>query len=498
MKVVSSYKAKMLHYNHIFDDTAAIYRKAVAFFLDVCKQEWADISALSGKKRNNYMEHLTIQTKKNPNPAYDFNTCSYKMPAYLRRTAIQEALGAYSSYVSNHENWVKNGKQGKEPKLTYNRNTMPTLYKGNMFLHTGSDTARVKVYHRKDWVWLDVRLCKQDVKYIEKHCLSDPNIEQKNPKLKKQGKCWYLTFPFEQNVTFADVSIKERLICAVDLGINQNAVCSIMQSDGTVAARKFINFATEKDHLYKALGRQKKAQQHGSRKTPVLWKHVNDINQDISRKTAGAIMDFVILYNVDVVVFEHLDTNGKKRGPRRQRLQLWRKREIQRIVEHQAHKCGIRASRICARGTSALAFDGSGKVERGKYMQNGKEKYNYSIGVFPNGKTYHCDLNASYNIGARYFIREMLRDAAILVRLQQSCALAGSRPICTNSNETASEQAPAVYLDCACTARCHHEKSESVMTGLPAEANGLRYGTGTTRTLSTLIRLNADLCATCA
>lgn len=449
MQVISSYKVKMLHYNHIFDDTVAIYRRAVAFFLDVCKQEWADISVLSGKERNNYMEHLTIQTKKNPNPAYDFNACAYKRPSYLRRTAIQEALGAYSSYASNHEKWVNNGKQSKEPKLTYDRNTMPTLYKGNMFIRTGSDTARVKVYHRKDWVWLDVCLCKQDVKYIEKHCLSDPNTVQKNPKLKKCGKCWHLVFPFAKSATFEDVAIEDRMICAVDLGINQNAVCSIMQSDGTVVARKFINFATEKDHLYKALGRQKKAQQYGNRKTPVLWKHVNDINQDISRKTAGVIMDFAVLYNVDGIVFEYLDTNGKKRGSKKQRLHLWRKREIQHIVEHQAHKCGIRISRICAWGTSALAFDGSGKVERGTYLQDGKEKYNYSMCVFPNGKTYHCDLNASYNIGARYFIRELL-------------------------------------------------KSESVMTRLPAEANDLRYGTGTTRTLSTLIRLNADLSTSCA
>lgn len=104
----------------------------------------------------------------------------------------------------------------------------------------------------------------------------------------------------------------------------------------------------------------------------------------------------------------------------------------------------MRISRICAWNTSRLAFDGSGRVERGSYVQNGETKYNYSICVFPNGKTYHCDLNASYNIGARYFIREML-------------------------------------------------KSESVMTRLPAGANDLLYGTGTTRTLSTLIRLHADL-----
>ena len=101
--------------------------------------------------------------------------------------------------------------------------------------------------------------------------------------------------------------VEERTICAVDLGLNQNAVCSIMRSNGTVVARKFINFPTEKDHLYKALGRQKKAQQHGNRKTPVLWKHVNDINTEISRKIAKAIMEFALLHQADVIVFEHLD-----------------------------------------------------------------------------------------------------------------------------------------------------------------------------------------------
>lgn len=89
-----------------------------------------------------------------------------------------------------------------------------------------------------------------------------------------------------------------------------------MFSDGTVVARKFINLAAEKDHLYKELGRQKKAQQQGSRKTPVKWKHVNGMNLDISRKTAKAIPAFAVLHAADVIVFEHLDTQGKSEAPR--------------------------------------------------------------------------------------------------------------------------------------------------------------------------------------
>lgn len=60
------------------------------------------------------------------------------------------------------------------------------------------------------------------------------------------------------------------------------------------------------------------------------------------------------------------------------------------------HYLGMRISRINPRNTSALAFDGSGKVNR---------NYKKDLATFTTGKVYHSDLSASYNIGARYFIR---------------------------------------------------------------------------------------------
>ena len=442
MNIFSSYKVKIKHYNHIFEQTVKIYRNAVSFFIDVCDKEWDVLEPLKNLERCRKIEELTLYTKKNQNPKYNFNERFYKMPSYLRRSSINTATGCYSSYYSNLKNWKANP-IGNKPKLQLDRNVMPTLYKDNMYIRTDDNTARIKIFHKNDWVWLDVELNNQDVKYIQNHCTFKKEYV---PTLKKQGKCWYLVFPFEDKVKFQKVDIEDQIICAVDLGLNNNATCSIMQSDGTVVGRKFVNLATEKDHLDKALNRVKKAQQNGARKCPNLWKHVNDLNTDISRKTAKEIVDFAVLYNADVTVFEHLDTQGKKKGRGKQKLALWRKQEMQKLVEHKVHILGIRISHICAWNTSKLAFDGSGKVERGTYIQNRVEKYNYSICTFPNGKQYHCDLNASYNIGARYFIRELL-------------------------------------------------KSDSVMRRLPSQTKDSDYGTGTTRTLSTLIRLNADLCS---
>ena len=440
MNIFSSYKVKIKHYNHIFEQTVEIYRNAVSFFIDVCDKEWNILEPLKNIERCGYIEKITLITKAHPNVKYNFNEKFYKMPTYLRRSAINTATGCYSSYYSNLKNWEDNP-VGDRPKLQLDRNVMPTLYKDGMYVRTDTNTARIKIFHKNDWVWLDVELNNQDVKYIQNHCKFKKEYV---PTLKKQGKCWYLVFPFEDKVEFQKVDIQDQVICAVDLGLNNNATCSIMQSDGTVVGRKFVNLATEKDHLYKALNRVKKAQQNGARKCPTLWKHVNDLNTDISRKTAKEIIDLSVLYNADVIVFEHLDTQGKKKGKGKQKLALWRKQEIQKLVEHKVHILGIRISHICAWNTSRMAFDGSGKVERGTYIQNGVEKYNYSICTFPNGKQYHCDLNASYNIGARYFIRELL-------------------------------------------------KSDSVMRRLPSQTKDSDYGTGTTRTLSTLIRLNADL-----
>ena len=84
---------------------------------------------------------------------------------------------------------------------------------------------------------------------------------------------------------------------------------------------------------------------------------------------------------------------------------MWKKNSVQKYVEHKAHRQGIRVSHICAWNTSKLAYDGSGVVTR--------ENNNYSLATFRNGKKYHCDLSASYNIGARYFIRELEKSISV-------------------------------------------------------------------------------------
>ena len=104
---------------------------------------------------------------------------------------------------------------------------------------------------------------------------------------------------------------------------------------------------------------------------------------------------------------------GKKHGgSKAQKLTMWKRNSIQDYVTQKAHRCGIRISRICAWGTSKLAFDGSGALER--------DETNRALATFASGKQYNCDLSASYNIGARYFVRELLKPLPAMVRSQLS------------------------------------------------------------------------------
>ena len=428
MQIYTAYKVKIKHYNHIFKDTVAIYRKAVDYLIDVCTVNWDDVSDIgSSLRKQRYIETLVHATKENPNPVYDFDSKFYKMPSYLRRGAISEAIGKVSSYKSNLANWNKNP-IGKEPSVPKAGLVFPSMYRTVMYNQTDDYRAQLKVYVRNTWNWITVDLRKSDMDYIVRHC---KERKQCAPTLQKRGREWFLDFPFEEKVTLNDSNINDQTIAAVDLGINTAATISVMRSDGTILGRHFCKLSKETDHLTHSINRIKKAQRHGNHKTPRLWARTKGINQDIATKTANYIMDVAVLYNADVIVFEHLDRNGNTRGSKKQRLKLWRSQEVQSIVTNKAHRLGMRVSHICAWGTSKLAYDGSGTVLRGK--DGGFDTY--ELCRFQNGKTYNCDLSASYNIGARYFIREILKslDESSRLLIEAKIPQCSKRSTCTFS-----------------------------------------------------------------
>ena len=431
MNLYSTYSCKIKHYNHILKQTVVIYRSAVDYCIQICLQHWDKISLINTSNlKQQYVEQM-IHSTKNHIAVYDFDQKFYKFPSYLRRAAITEAIGKVSSYKSNLENWNNENPttRGRKPSFPKAGFIYPCLYRGNMYEHTGEYTAKIKVYVRNTWDWIDIQLRKSDVDYITHHC---GNRKQCAPTLQKRGHQWFLDFPFEESITLKNTSVYEQTILAVDLGINSSATIAVMKADGTILGRHFLRLTKEYDSLTHAINRIKKGQQHGNRKMPRLWARVNGINDHIATKTAAFIMDVAVLYHADVIVFEHLDTSGKKSGSKKQKLHLWKSQYVQSMVTDKAHRLGMRVSRICAWGTSKFAFDGSGVTLRGKDANLSS----YSVCRFQNGKVYNCDLNAAYNIGARYYIREILKSLPERVRLaiEANVPRLAKRSTCTLSS----------------------------------------------------------------
>ena len=175
----------------------------------------------------------------------------------------------------------------------------------------------------------------------------------------------------------------------------------MMESDGTVRAKGIVHLARDEDRLCHLMNRSRMYQQSG-KKSHSIYRMTTSANRQLSIDTARELIKIADAYDVDCIVFERLDSSGKKHGRMAQRIHMWRSRDVQERVELQAHRRGMRISRICAWGTSKLAFDGSGPVKRGQAA--GKD-VPYNICILSTGKQYNCDLGAAMNIGARYFLR---------------------------------------------------------------------------------------------
>ena len=85
MEITSSYKMEILS-NTDMKHTVQIYRKALAFVVDVCNREWSNISTLDTQlKKKSFVERLIHPTKATPNPKYPFDIKGsefYKFPSY--------------------------------------------------------------------------------------------------------------------------------------------------------------------------------------------------------------------------------------------------------------------------------------------------------------------------------------------------------------------------------------------------------------------------------
>ena len=169
MQIVSSYGVEIKKKNIPLRSTLDIFRKAVSYLIPVYAETWEELSEIRNpQKRFNEAEHLVYETKKN-HARFLFDRHFPKMPSYLRRAAIQHALGAVSSYQTRLSLWKKGELRGR-PKLVCENHAMPVFYRDVMYKEAepGEDAAHLKLFDGREWKWFQVKLLHTDMEYLRK------------------------------------------------------------------------------------------------------------------------------------------------------------------------------------------------------------------------------------------------------------------------------------------------------------------------------------------
>lgn len=395
--------------DRLMQKTAGLCLEALTFCVSVFEQEWDLLGRLSGRTRRRTADLMIHSTRDNTARYPEFDLRFANMPAYTRRTVIAKALGIVSSYRSNLANWqaLAPAQRGKEPSPGLPQRYELTFYDQERKLSClEKGQIGLKLYDGHSWDWYYFQIAGSDASYLSKLCRTRKML---SPAVEKVYGKYRIRFSFEEKQEL--VQEEDRLaytVLAVDLGINAAASWCVMTAEGAVHAKGVIRLACEEDRLNRLVNRKRLYQSSG-KKSRCIYRWVTDANRRLSIQTTKALLDVAVLYHVDCIVFEYLDGKGKVRGKKyRERIHLWRKNDVQKRVGLQAHRHGMRISRVCAWGTSRLAYDGSGYTDRHSVCRykHGEKVYNYSLCTFPNGKVYNCDLSAAQNIGARFFLRE--------------------------------------------------------------------------------------------
>ncbi|MDV2997436.1 MAG: hypothetical protein N4J56_007141 [Chroococcidiopsis sp. SAG 2025] len=395
------------------------YRQYLKPLVLIINAQWVNLASLPAKERVNVVEKMIHATATNPNPKHKYYQkvinkypSFRKFPSYLRRAAIADALGIVSSFQTRYYQWQSGERKRRDarpPRLSATCNTYPTLYKGQQVKYGANYcTVDLKIWNGSDWVWTNSIQVKS---HGGRRHLTVNNKMQSPTLVVNRNRC-QLSMP----IAIGKIERQERdYVASVDLGINNAATCSIVGRDGTVKARQFINPSRDIDRRnQRRMMIAKKSQQTQRITTQKLprgfcrgiYRKSSNINLEIARTVARKIIDFAKTHSVKVIVLENLSGWKAKAGRRgsllKQKFHLWCHRKIVELLTDRWNEIGGVVQAVNPKYTSAYAFDGSGKVKR--------SQMNYSLLRFTTGKNYNADLNASYNIGARYWYNIIIGD----------------------------------------------------------------------------------------
>ncbi|MCP3659988.1 MAG: transposase, partial [Bacteroidetes bacterium] len=236
MKIVRSNTLKIkcdIAQDEALASTLAIYRRYVRDLMILINARWRTFEQENGNSIIKAVEALIHPTAKRPTVKHAyFHRRYYKFTSYLRRVAIMDAAGQVRSFQSRFNEWTDGKRKQKPPTLTCSTATFPSLYAGQCIkFNPNNRQAQIKVFTNNDWVWITVALSGK----------KRFNGKDLSPLLVVKRKKWSLSLPTQLQVTLKDKKDFSGKVLSVDVGINTTATCAVVDKQGTVHERIFIN-----------------------------------------------------------------------------------------------------------------------------------------------------------------------------------------------------------------------------------------------------------------
>lgn len=434
------------------DRTLQAYRQSVRALSTILMTHWPELGSLPAKGKCQAIEALFHPTAKRPVVRYEaMGRIFGKMPSYLRRAAIEAAYGAVRAFLSNYDHWLDGQIGGKAreagsraPRMGRSE-AFPPLYGGNMLLVGTRElpAKKLRAIDKDDFVGPRKPIKILSAKQLAAHAgktittphgsvrikllgsngqwaFSAPVAMRGKPKrmgdlggmalsptLMQRGTKTWLSCPVElrpPKYSTNDALVRSATpfrVCAVDVGINTAATLAIVDSTGTVIARKFLTCGRhndQRDNLGVAIGRRQKLSggtRRGEAFCADLHRRIAGLSKDAARGLASSIAAFAHAHGAQLLVIEDLK-GWKPKGPcraQRKRFHRFQHRMLVQCLALKAQEFGMRMLSVYARGTSSFAYDGSGLVKR--------STKNAQLATFASGKQFNADLNGALNIAAR-------------------------------------------------------------------------------------------------
>ena len=355
-----------LYTNHLnyLKNTETIYNETILNYYNLLLKNLEFLN-LSNQNCLRELEKLTIKSKTGEKPK---DYIDQDIPMYLRRAAINQAIGYARSYTTALKNNLNQSKKtiGSIHKATAFHS--PIIFYKGMYKDLYQDSISIKLFDGESWRWFPAKI--KGRKISEK-------AEVLSPSIVIQRDLVMIHLPIKEEIE--DVTpIKTRMqkehvqVCGIAFSNTDSfAICVVLNENKKLVKAKFIRGGDEYRNATKTiLAKIKKHKQNGEnfgeRNHKHYWEKLNNISDYYAHKVSKEIVDFCIENQADVIAIADMEEDvskhfGKKVG---KYTPVYLRKRIITYLQYKAFKQGILITKVRRNYTASKCYICRSEVRR--------------------------------------------------------------------------------------------------------------------------------------